>query len=498
MQLTLFGDDTENHHASSSGKTLKVSCRQKTTPSDACSGNSLETKGQSNRGRSQKPGKTVDIGDGLRNWGSTFQSGQSQVRLLDNKDALHGESSMPNFLTWPNDAIVCSLSEVLEVGSIPVRYFLSSTACAGILRRAEKRKKRLPKRLQDALEAVANGELLTEFQPETCSPLMAQANSTGGDRPPGSTVDTVGQFVVANCLTQRMHKGINSTVDEGQTPCLAFVHAEQVSPPITSNQYGDHESREGLLVAHALRGEGFDASQDGTGRGTPIVPVISFNARQDPDSCAGRIGPLDCDGTTHAIVFNCKRDGADASDIAPPLMAMNSRESRPNSGGQLAVARVQAFQCQGTNVGEFGTLRQGNGHVTGDVPFVFQTRCSRNGRGMPSEIAPALTSCEGGSHLDTKPHIAGGGYGVRRLTPRECEILMGFPPDFTLIPKPKRGKPNEDAIYVAYLARGGVLSIEECAHAVADGPRYKSLGNSWAVPVVRWIGKRIDSFMKGL
>ena len=54
---------------------------------------------------------------------------------------------------------------------------------------------------------------------------------------------------------------------------------------------------------------------------------------------------------------------------------------------------------------------------------------------------------------------------VRRLTPRECERLQGFPDDYTLTPY--RGKP------------------------AADGPRYKALGNSMAVPVVRWIGERI-------
>jgi DNA (cytosine-5)-methyltransferase 1 len=55
---------------------------------------------------------------------------------------------------------------------------------------------------------------------------------------------------------------------------------------------------------------------------------------------------------------------------------------------------------------------------------------------------------------------------VRRLTPVECERLQGFPDGYTDI-KPK-GKPTP------------------------DGPRYKALGNSWAVPVVRWIGKRIQ------
>jgi DNA (cytosine-5)-methyltransferase 1 len=54
---------------------------------------------------------------------------------------------------------------------------------------------------------------------------------------------------------------------------------------------------------------------------------------------------------------------------------------------------------------------------------------------------------------------------VRRLTPRECCRLQGFPDDYTLITH--RGKP------------------------AADGPRYRALGNSMAVPVMRWIGRRI-------
>jgi DNA (cytosine-5)-methyltransferase 1 len=58
---------------------------------------------------------------------------------------------------------------------------------------------------------------------------------------------------------------------------------------------------------------------------------------------------------------------------------------------------------------------------------------------------------------------------VRRLTPVECERLQGFPDNYTAIPW--RKKP-----------------ASECP----DGPRYKALGNSWAVPVVRWIGARIQ------
>ena len=56
---------------------------------------------------------------------------------------------------------------------------------------------------------------------------------------------------------------------------------------------------------------------------------------------------------------------------------------------------------------------------------------------------------------------------VRRLTPTECERLQGFPDGWTNIPW--RGKPESP-----------------------DGPRYKALGNSMAVPCMRWIGERIQ------
>jgi hypothetical protein len=83
--------------------------------------------------------------------------GQTLVLLMAPKEQLRGESLTPNISEWPNDADVCSLSQVLETTSIPQRFFLSSKACAGILRRAEKRGKELPPALQTALLSVAQG-----------------------------------------------------------------------------------------------------------------------------------------------------------------------------------------------------------------------------------------------------------------------------------------------------------------------------------------------------
>jgi hypothetical protein len=56
---------------------------------------------------------------------------------------------------WHSAAAVCSLSDTLETGDLPQRFFLSATACQGILRRAEKRGKVLPPMLEKALQAVS-------------------------------------------------------------------------------------------------------------------------------------------------------------------------------------------------------------------------------------------------------------------------------------------------------------------------------------------------------
>lgn len=79
---------------------------------------------------------------------------------------------------------------------------------------------------------------------------------------------------------------------------------------------------------------------------------------------------------------------------------------------------------------------------------------------VSTEPAPTVDTKDAKMVYDDKRRI------VRRLTPRECERLQGFPDDWTLIEY--RGKP------------------------AADGPRYKAIGNSMAVPVMRWIGERIQ------
>ena len=90
------------------------------------------------------------------------------------------------------------------------------------------------------------------------------------------------------------------------------------------------------------------------------------------------------------------------------------------------------------------------------------------------ETARTLTQRYDGSPChDRGPDVIAMQAGVRRLTPVECERLQGFPDNYTAIPW--RNK-----------------SVDDCP----DGPRYKALGNSMAVPVMNWIGRRINEVEK--
>lgn len=136
----------------------------------------------------------------------------------------------------------------------------------------------------------------------------------------------------------------------------------------------------------------------------------------------------------------------DTYDIAPCLRASGRGVARPGeSHGQDPVIPV-AF---------------GHNNTSGPVPVSVRMDRSNN---LHEEPVTGSLTCGGGRVGEFYAAVRIG-YGVRRLTPRECERLMGLPDDWTLVPY--RGKP------------------------AADGPRYKSIGNSMAVPVMRWIGERI-------
>ena len=216
-------------------------------------------------------------------------------------------------------------------------------------------------------------------------------------------------------------------------------------------------------VAHTLRGEGMDASEDGTGRGVPIVPVG----------------------------FSCKDGGADAiEDLAPTMRAMGHRNSHPNAGGQLAVA-FRGFGQDGFAPSEIAPpVLASDGGMVGP-PIVFESRFARNGRGAPGVIAPPLKAQSGGSGRGDGAPLLATWLAVRRLTARECERLQGLPDDYTLIPNYRqRLRAGEIDEMAAYLG----IPPQEARRlgTTPDGPRYRAIGNSMATPVMHWIGRRIQ------
>lgn len=216
--------------------------------------------------------------------------------------------------------------------------------------------------------------------------------------------------------------------------------------------YSGQDAYTGRLVPEmAFKASHYSRGKDGAP--APVTPPLSADAdkgdqytlvcvhgTQNPctdENLAFALGRNS--GQENAIAFSCKDHGADAGDVSPTLRSMGHDGSHANGGGQVAVAF--------------------SGRIRGD-----------DGRGYGREEQIFKDGITG--PVDTvKPHcVAGTTMMVRRLMPLECARLQGFPDHHCDI-KPN-GKPT------------------------ADGPQYKAYGNSMAVPVMEWIGRRIEARLK--
>jgi DNA (cytosine-5)-methyltransferase 1 len=139
---------------------------------------------------------------------------------------------------------------------------------------------------------------------------------------------------------------------------------------------------------------------------------------------------------------------------------------------QDVTPREKAQNGRGWN--DDGTAYTVDTHATqGVAQPIVAMRESGLGYWMEDTVAGTLDANMGMSGHANRPAVmtVPQAMAVRRLTPVECERLQGFPDNYTNIPWRKKDESP-------------------------DGPRYKALGNSWAVPVVAWIGKRIEESLK--
>jgi site-specific DNA-cytosine methylase len=253
-------------------------------------------------------------------------------------------------------------------------------------------------------------------------------------------------------------------------------------------------------------------SRWGTGGGNvPLVQAFdSYNlslsdVNQTIKSPSG--GTLESVGgvVQQAVAYNVREDAKANTFSATELNVANSigalQPSPQSHHAQVFVAQPIVLEDQGGSVintsqtGIVGTLRrETHGHEPSIVAHAFKVRggCEGGGKGYLGKDEQVFTisthqdqhiavgvdmynlttsqnstqTLRGNGHID---HVGGimQQMAVRRLTPKECERLQGFPDGYTDI-RPK-GKDTP------------------------DGSRYKALGNSWAVPVVAWIGKRINN-----
>ena len=220
----------------------------------------------------------TDPKTGQKSWSKTnttqTKTMRSPVSWPDFQNS--GTSMLTGLLTlntseFRNGAVASSLSDILETGAVPQRYFLTGTACRGILRRAEKRGKELPIQLLRALQEVA------------------EVSSGGGDsrgQDPVVSVESPGQYWDGS--------------DTADTLDASNASKQQAMPEKRRFQAV-------IETTHSLRADGFDASEDGTRRGTPLVPVA-----------AHMTGALDSSSPqAQAVAFNLRgREGGAMAEMA--------------------------------------------------------------------------------------------------------------------------------------------------------------------------------------
>ena len=222
--------------------------------------------------------------------------------------------------------------------------------------------------------------------------------------------------------------------------------------------FGDWASRPPILLEpESLRGDSPPSREAGQAIAGALASRIDRGGFPGGDeSCSGYVQPV---GVRSTVKW--------PAEVATTLDAhfgdkWGLEDQHINGGAALFVPAIcGALTAKGPTA--MGSPEvDGNHYVAYGIPGNWIGRKPENGGNAVEpmhDVSPCLTK--------TDMHGVSSGMQVRRLTPRECERLQGFPDDHTLIPV--KGKP------------------------AADGPRYKALGNSMAVPVIVWIGKQIET-----
>lgn len=426
------------------------------------------------------------------------------------------------------------------------------------------------------------------FEPEslrgdTAKGGKARKGSPRGARPSaesGGRIDCTSAGIT-DTVSSKWHKGTGGPAGDEHYNLVTTEAVGTLCSDTHPGAYSGQDAYTGRLVPQAVTATGpvthaltvsDGATEDGTGRGTPIVPVsmresgpgywMEDTVSGTIDASMGKSGhgnraatiafhptqdPISSTGATHALGTGTKGGCATVAVAIPIISDADRAESSAQTPSPDAEGRVR-LRDPGLGIGNAGdpmyTLQASAQHAVAVAmavePYTLAIRGREGGASLEYRqdgTANTILTPSGGragigvgaiafaqntrdevrlvggdgqtvGALAAQPDIkqttylatvtgtlssrssAGGGLGtdfevagglqptptmaVRRLLPVECERLQGFPDNWTLIPWKKK-------------------PAGECP----DGPRYKAMGNSFAVPVVRWIGTRLDALVKG-
>lgn len=358
------------------------------------------------------------------------------------RSALHGGCWLRNSGPSPRDAIESFLSQILQAHP-PKKYYLTTAACLGILRRAEERGKPLPKALDTALRIQAG--------------LIGSTNGRGkknlSDEP------------VAFAQNQRdevrdLHNIAGALGAQPGMKQQTFIASFSAGAGATAGTIGYAEE-----VAPTLKGSP-------SGNCMPSVMCLHDQGRQRMDVCENMTGTLRASEKGHQpLVY--ENHGVDAriresGEVSPTVTARYGT----GGGNTPLVQEPNEVYCIVGNIIDRQPENGGNGCgyqenlaytiTTVDRHAVYARQRVDEFRNDDIASTQSARQAKDATDLIVEPDRQYAQL-IRRLTPWECELLQGFPPGWTDIP------------------------------SASDSARYRALGNSVPVPCVEFIMKSLQA-----
>lgn len=371
-------------------------------------------------------------------------NGQRQEPLTVMGGLSLGELMMLNTGECPNAAVESRLSQILE-DNPQEKYYLSAKACRGILRRAERRGKDLPKLLKQVLlmQSESGGGCDGGGKGALVQTEKSGTMGTGNDQ----TIFTptpINLMVATRC--KALGRGTGFGVGEPGDPANTISAAHSHGVFATAIPINDKATR--------WQGGGESRNHDGSGNG------LGIGKEGDPYAeCGGNKPTVLCLNDQGGNVMGVSHDvsstlRAQEHGHQPSILDMSHACDIIRDCGEMVLS-LQARMGTGGN----------------QVPLTYQMQGFGDYRA--GEVA---SSCK---HRDFKDgtDLAITNMAVRRLTPMECERLQGFPDGWTDI--------------------GEWVDEEGRTHKQADSPRYKALGNSIALPFWHWMFCRMAEHLPG-